>query len=134
MRLKFKCLSLGFGVSALMIGAVAMAAGAGGMQHHFAPPQQHSAMAAAARHTPKVSPQTMSKFKQAYRSVKSVEKEYSAKMRNVHGKKGAQSVRQWARTKMVNAIKSAGMTVQKYNHVMMMVQRNPALRKQVMGQ
>lgn len=127
MPLKHKRLSLGFGMCALLIGASAMAA-----MQHYSPPSQ-ARMAAALRKGAQVSPQTLAKFKRAFHSVKSIEKEYSAKMHNVHGKKAAESVRRWARNKMIQAVKAAGLTVAKYNHVMMQVQRNPALRKQVLG-
>lgn len=130
MRLKFKCLSLGLGASALLIGATAMA----GMQHYTAPPPPpHTTFGTAAAKTPHINPQTLAKFKRAFQSVKAVEQQYSAKMRSTHGAKAAQSLRKWARTKMVSAVKAAGLTVQKYNHVMMVVQGNPALRKKILG-
>lgn len=127
MRLKFKRVPLSFGICALLIGGGATAA----MQHYSPPPR--ATVGAAAKQGAQLSPQTVAKFKRAYHSVRSIEKEYTTKMRNAHGSKAMESVRKWARTKMVDAVKAAGLTVSKYNHVMMLVQRNTALRKQILG-
>jgi hypothetical protein len=34
---------------------------------------------------------------------------------------------------MVSAVKSAGLTIPQYNNVMLLMQREPALRKKVLG-
>ena len=80
-----------------------------------------------------VSPQTLAKFKQAYLSVKSIEKEYSAKMQQTRSNKVAMTLREQAQSKMASAVKSAGLTIPQFNQVMVLMQREPALRKQVLG-
>lgn len=126
-RVKLKSLCLGVGLSAALIGAGAVA-----MAQQYTPPPRTSMGAGAAQGTP-VSPRTLAKFKRAYWSVKSIEKHYSAKLQQTRSNKLAMMLRQRAQQKMMSAVKSAGLTIPQYDHVMMLVRREPALRKQVFG-
>ena len=127
MQLKFNALALGLGASALLVSGAALA------QHYTPPPQHQPSM-----HTPgtahaHVSAQTLAKFKHAYRSVKAIDRQYSAKVRKVHDRQAALRLRQWAQKKMAHAVKSSGLTIPQYDHVMLLLQREPALRKKVFG-
>lgn len=77
--------------------------------------------------------QTLAKIKRAYCSVKSIEKECSAKLQQTRSNKLAMTLRPRARQKMVSAVKRAGLSLLRYNRVMMLVQGGAALRKQVLG-
>ena len=124
MQINIKVLALGLGASALLIGAAAFA-------QQYTPPQTE--MRTTAQPQPRLNPQTLAKFKHAYASVKTIEQQYSAKVSQIHNNKDALKLRQWAQTKMVSAVKSAGLTIPQYNNMMMLMQREPALRKQVLG-
>ena len=65
--------------------------------------------------------------------MKSIEKEYSAKLRQTRRNKLVMALRQGGRQKMLSAAKSAGLRIPRYNRVMMLVQRGAALRKRVLG-
>ena len=65
--------------------------------------------------------------------MKAIAQKYSAEMRQVHNKQDALKLRQLAQTKMVSAVKSAGLTIPQYNNVMLLMQREPALRQKVLG-
>lgn len=126
MRVKLKPLSLGIGLSlALALSGAAMAQQA---------PAQGQPPAAAAPMNPHVSAQRLAKFKRAFLSVQKIEKEYSTKVQQTHSDKVAIKLRQWAQTRMVSAVKSAGLTVAQFDKMMMLVRRDPTLRKQVLGQ
>ena len=127
MRVNLKALCLGAGLSVVLMGASATA-----LAQQYAPPPQ-SSMSPAASRGAAVSPQTLAKFRQAYQSVKSIEKEYSAKMQQTRSNKVAMSLREQAQSKMASAVKSAGLTIPQFNQVMVLMQREPALRKQVLG-
>lgn len=123
MQINVKCLALGLGASALLISAAALA--------QQSTPVQPQPMPASTQ--PHVSTRTLAKFKRAYSSVKIIEHKYAAKVRQVHNNQDALKLRQWAQTKMVSAVKSAGLSIPQYNNVMLLMQREPALRKKVLG-
>jgi hypothetical protein len=125
MQTNMKVIALGLGASALMISAAALA-------QQYAPPQQTSTRSSA-RPQVRVSAATLAKFKRAYYSVKSIEHQYSAEVSQVHNNQDALKLRQLAQTKMVSAVKSAGLSIPQYNNVMLLMQREPALRKKVLG-
>ncbi len=127
MRLKFKFVPMGIGLLAVAIGA-----GAAARTPQYSA-QTHPAAAMKAAPSAHVSPQTLMKFKRAYRSVMRIEKTYSMKVEHTHNRKVAMSLRQRAQTKMVNAVKSSGLTVAQYDKLMTRMQRNPAFRKRVLG-
>lgn len=124
MQTNMKVIALGLGASALMISAAAL-----GQQYA---PQQTSTRSSA-RPQVRVSAATLAKFKRAYYSVKSIEHQYSAEVSQVHNNQDALKLRQLAQTKMVSAVKSAGLSIPQYNNVMLLMQREPALRKKVLG-
>lgn len=125
MQINIKVLALGLGASALLISAAAFA-------QQYAPPQQPP-MRSSAQPQIRVNPRTLAKFKRAYISVKTIEHQYSAEVRQVHNNKAALKLRQQAQMKMVDAVKSAGLTIPQYNNMMLLMQREPALRKKVIG-
>jgi GTP1/Obg family GTP-binding protein len=96
-------------------------------------PEQSPAWLSAAGN-PHVSAQTLAKFKRAFLSVRKIEKEYSTKVQQTHSDKVAVKLREWAQTEMVTAVKSAGLTVAQFDKMMMLVRRDPTLRKQLLGQ
>lgn len=125
MQVKLTLLSLGIGMS-LAVSAMAMA--------QQAPEQgQPPPVAAAAPLNPHVSAQMLDKFKRAFLSVQKIEKEYSAKVQKTHSDKVAIKLRQWAQTRMVSAVKRAGLTVAQFDKVMLLVRRDPTLRNQVLS-
>ena len=124
MQTNMKVIALGLGASALMISAAAL-----GQQYA---PQQTSTRSSA-RPQVRVSAATLAKFKRAYYSVKSIEHQYFAEVSQVHNNQDALKLRQLAQTKMVSAVKSAGLSIPQYNNVMLLMQREPALRKKVLG-
>jgi hypothetical protein len=125
MQINIKVLALGLGASALLISAAALA-------QQYAPPQQPP-MRSSAQPQIRVNPRTLAKFKRAYFSVKTIEHQYSTEVRQVHNNQGALQLRQQAQRKMVSAVKSAGLTIPQYNTMMLLMQREPALRKKVIG-
>ena len=125
MQSNIRVLALALGASALLISAAAFA-------QRYAPPQQ-SPMRSSTQPQTRVSAGTLAKFKRAYYSVKAIAQKYSAEMRQVHNKQDALKLRQLAQTKMVSAVKSAGLTIPQYNNVMLLMQREPALRQKVLG-
>ena len=125
MQINIKVLALGLGASALLISAAAFA-------QQYAPPQQPP-MRSSAQPQIRVNPRTLAKFKRAYISVKTIEHQYSAEVRQVHNSQDALKLRQQAQMKMVDAVKSAGLTIPQYNNMMLLMQREPALRKKVIG-
>ncbi len=125
MQINSKVLALGLGASALLMSAAALA-------QHYAPPQQPP-MRSSAQPQVRVNPRTLAKFKRAYFSVKTIEHRYSAEVRQVHNNQAALRLRQRAQTQMVSAVKSAGLTIPQYNNMMLLMQREPALRKKVIG-
>lgn len=134
-NLKFFCLSLG--AAALLIGASGVAIAQRYQSQHPAM-GQHPTMGMKGPHAAPVSARTLAKFKRAYRSVKSIQNKYVAKlqahkMKPMGKGKAARQLRRWARTSMVNAVKSAGLTVRQFDHLMGLMRREPALRKQVLG-
>jgi len=127
MRVKLKLLSVGISLSLTL-------AASGAAMAQQAPMQGQPPAAAAAPMSPQVSAQTLAKFKRAFLSVQKIEKEYSAKVQQTHSDKVAVKLRQWAQTQMVSAVKNAGLTVEQFDKMMMLVRSNPTLRKQVLGQ
>ena len=125
MQINIKVLALGLGASALLISAAAFA-------QQYAPPQQPP-MRSSAQPQIRVNPRTLAKFKRAYFSVKTIEHQYSSEVRRVHNNQDALKLRKQAQTKMVSAVKSAGLTIPQYNNMMLLMQREPALRKKVIG-
>lgn len=125
MQSNIRVLALALGASALLISAAAFA-------QRYAPPQQ-SPMRSSTQPQTRVSAGTLAKFKRAYYSVKAIAQKYSTEMRQVHNKQDALKLRQLAQMKMVSAVKSAGLTIPQYNNVMLLMQREPALRKKVLG-
>jgi len=86
-----------------------------------------------ANQAPKIGPQTVQKFKQAYDKVGAIAKEYSPKIQATHDRSKAQSLQKEAQGKMINAVKGSGLSVTKYNQIAAMMQSDPSLRQQIMG-
>ncbi len=129
MHLNLKFLCLGLGAAAVLIGT-----GGAAMAQQYRP--QHPMTGMMAPHAAQVSPQTVAKFKRAYWSVKAIQQKYAAKIRAKKMQpmgKAASKLRRWAQTSMVNAVKRAGLTVGQFDHMMGLMQREPALRKQVLS-
>lgn len=113
----------------LMAATAAMAAPQYGSQQGSSQ-QSASAMAKQGGH---ISSKALSEFKTAFHNVLAISKKYSPKIRQTHNAKKAQVLQRKAQTKMVQAVKNSGLTVQKYNNIVAKMQHDPSLRKQVMG-
>jgi hypothetical protein len=125
MQINLKALTLGLGASALLAGATALA-------QQYAP-QQQPPMRSSAQPPTNINSRTLTKFKRAYYSVRTIEHRYSAEERQVHTHHAALKIRQRTKTMMVNAVQSAGLTIPQYISMMLLMQREPALRRKVIG-
>ncbi len=65
--------------------------------------------------------------------MKSIEHQYSAEVSQVPNDQDALKFRQWVQMKRVSAVKPAGLNIPQYDSVMLLRQREPALRKKVLG-
>jgi hypothetical protein len=124
MQVNFKIPTVVLGVSALLFSAAACA------QQYASPPQQPAAQSTAQSH---LSARTLAKFKRAYDSVKAIEHKFSAAVRATHNTQDALKLREQAQTQMVTAVQSTGLTIPEFNDMMMLMQREPALRKKILG-
>lgn len=112
----------------MLLGGAAVA-----VAQQYTPPPKLPPVSTPSPQATQVSPRTLAKFKKAYWSVQSIQKQYAAKLQRTHGNKSAATLREWVQSKIAHAVKSAGLTIPKYDKVMMLMQREPALRKRVLG-
>lgn len=102
------------------------AGGGGGQQS--APPQ---AGGGASGPDLDLSDSEVQKFAKAQDKVQSVREDYSGKLRNVEDTEKAREVQAEMQEEMLQAVKDAGMSAQKYNQVSQAAMQDEELRKRV---
>jgi hypothetical protein len=73
------------------------------------------------------------KFAQAQNKVQSVREDYSGQLRNVEDTEKAREIQAEMQEKMLQAVKDAGMSAQKYNEVSQAAMQDEELRKRIEG-
>jgi hypothetical protein len=116
-----------FGMS-LSFGAHANEYGQSSAQQQQQQNMQRGGQAAA-----QVNDAKLDKFKDAFAEVNNIRKSFSGKLENVEDPEKAQKLQQQAQNDMIDAVESAGLSVQEYNQIFAAVQQNPELQKKVLG-
>ena len=74
-----------------------------------------------------VSDEQLRQFVEAASEVQSVQEEYAAEIQSTQEAEEAQSLRQEAQEKMVQAVEDSGLTVSEYNLIAQRLQQDPSL-------
>ncbi len=98
-------------------------------------PQQSAPQQASKQSGPKLdlSDSEVQKFAKAQNKVQSVREDYSGQLRNVEDTEKAREIQAEMQEKMLQAVKDAGMSAQRYNEVSQAAMQNEKLRKRVEG-
>jgi ribosome-binding protein aMBF1 (putative translation factor) len=107
-------------VAALLLAAPFAAAQAESAQSpEYAPPAQQEQF--------EVSDEMLENFAEAATTVQEVQQEYSAQIQAAEDMDQAQTLREEAQQKMVNAVEKSGLSVTEYNLISQRLQSDPAL-------
>ncbi|WP_420428474.1 DUF4168 domain-containing protein [Algiphilus sp.] len=113
--------------------ALAIALGASGgalAQQSGAQAQQGAATAPQAQEL-EVTDAQIASFAEAQAQVAEIGKTYTPKMKEAESKQAMQETRREAQQEMVAAVKSSGLSVQKYNQIARAAQNDEALRSRI---
>lgn len=80
---------------------------------------------------PQVDDATLDRFVDAFVAVRDIHEDYSAQLQTVTDEATAQELQQQAQAEMVDAVQGAGMSVDDYNAIGMMLQGDPDLLEEV---
>jgi hypothetical protein len=72
-----------------------------------------------------------SKFATAYTQVRELEKEFTEQLKGVSGQDEAQALQQQAQQEMIEAVQSAGLSVDMYNQIVAAMRQDESLRKDI---
>ena len=75
--------------------------------------------------------QTIDTFVDAFVAVQDIREDYTERLHSVSEEGEAQALQQEAQEKMLQAVESAGMSVQEYNEVALALQNDPQLMERV---
>lgn len=118
---RFSIRHLQAGIAALLLAApfAAVQAQEDPSQQYTPPPAQQENLA--------VTDDMLENFAQAVTTVQGVQQEYSAEIQSTQDASEAQSLREEAQRKMVDAVENTGLSVSEYNLISQRLQSDPAL-------
>lgn len=110
---------------AVPLNAAAMTEG----EHPPAAEEQELGEGAALAH--ELDDQTKHQFAEAYADILKVQAKYSEKLQGAADEDQAREIQQRAQEEMVDAVKQANMTIDRYNEVVELISQDPALLQEI---